>query len=86
MRYFVHDGAAFPGGVGDAVVNGLVVEVFDFFFHAFHVGGAVFGLEKTVDVGTDFCGVGFATGVEVSTEVFHEWYEAFADIEYVLEC
>ena len=45
MGDFVDEGTAFPGGVGDAVVDGLVVEVGDFFFHAFHVGGAVFGLE-----------------------------------------
>ena len=73
---FVHDGAVVPWGVADGVVNGLIVEIRDVFFHAFKVLGLGAGLDESADVGADFRRVGVAAGEEEVTKRFDERHDS----------
>ncbi len=62
----------FPRRVADGVVNVLVFEIRNVFFHAFEVPGSSFSLHEAEEVALDLGGVVIAASAEETGEVFHE--------------
>ena len=73
---FVHERAMLPRRVTDGVVNALIVEIRNVFFHSFEVFGSAFGLHEAEEVALDLSGVVIAARAEETGEVFHEGDEA----------
>lgn len=69
---FVHERAVFPWRVADGVVDGLIVEIRDIFFHALEVFCAPLGLHEAKQVGADLVDIGITARAEKAAEVFHE--------------
>lgn len=69
---FVHERTVFPWRVADGVVDSLVVEIRDIFFHALEIFRASLGLHEAKHVRANLVEVGIAARAEETTEIFHE--------------
>ena len=70
-RNLVDERAVVPRRVADGVVDALVVEVWNVFFHAFDVFGTAFGLHEAEEVALDLGQVAVTARAKEFGEVFH---------------